>query len=263
MCRFYVVLLLAAGTLVSACVPARIPVPSDRASVSAEVEEQLFDRMREAGSRFQSLEGVARVHVVWQGKNATVTQVLLAEKPDRFRAETLNPFGFGSPLLLMATDGSELAVMVPGEGLMFRGEASSRNLQRFTRLPLQPADLVQLLLYQVPLIPFEERSASVGSAGDFLLQLRGSEKRRQELRFDKNQQLVESAYYHGDDLALRVRYENFSAGEFPFPRSSFMEMPQQQAEASLTFSELATNVLPAAKLFRLATPGGYEERPIP
>ncbi len=231
--------------------------------MSSEVEIQLFDRVQAAGRMFQSLEGVARVHVVWQGKNATVTQALLAEKPDRFRAETLNPFGFGSPLLLMATDGSELAVMVPGEGLMFRGEASSRNLQRFTRLPLQPADLVHLLLYQVPVIPYAERTGSVGAAGDYLLQLQGTENRRQELWFDQTRRLVESTYYVDDDLALRVRYDNFSAEELPFPRSAFMEMPQQQAEASLTFSELATNVVPETQRFRLATPKGYEERLIP
>ncbi len=231
--------------------------------MSSAIEMQLFDRLEEAGRRFQSLEGVAKVHVEWQGKNATVTQALLAEKPDRFRAETLNPFGFGSPLLLMATDGSELAVMIPGEGVMFRGEASSRNLQRFTRLPLHPADLVQLLLYQVPVIVHEERIGSVGPTGDLLLQLRGAKDVRQELRFDKHQQLVESAYYTGDDLALRVRYEDFSEGEFSFPHSSFMEMPQQQAEAKLSFSELAINVVPDAQRFYLVTPAGYEERSIP
>jgi outer membrane lipoprotein-sorting protein len=261
-CRFYVVL-LAASVLVSACVPARVPTPAGRVPLSSTVEMQLFDRVQVAGRMFRSLEGVAKVHVVWQGKNATVTQALLVEKPDRFRSETLNPFGFGSPLMLMATDGSELAVMVPGEGLMFRGEASSRNLQRFTSLPLQPADLVHLLLYQVPVIPYKERIGSLGAAGDYLLQLQGTENRRQELWFDKHQQLVESAYYNGDELALRVKYGNFSVGEFPFPHFSFMEMPQQQAEASLTFSELATNVVAEAQRFHLTTPEGYEERSIP
>ena len=256
-------LLLIAGTLVSACVPARISSIPGREPLAPEMEMQLWDRLRKTGAMFQSLEGVARVHVVWQGKTATMTQALLVEKPDRFRAETLNPFGFGSPLMLMVTDGTELAVMVPGEGLMFRGEASSRNLQRFTRLPLQLADLVHLLLYQVPVIPYESLAGSVGLAGDYLLQLQGTENGRQELWFDPNQRLVESVYYQGDNLALRVKYENFSEGESPFPRSASMEMPQQQAEASLTFSELATNVVSEGPRFRLATPEGYEERPIP
>jgi hypothetical protein len=201
--------------------------------------------------------------VVWQGKKATLTQALLVEKPDRFRAETLNPFGFGSPLLLMATDGRELAVMVPGEGLMFRGEASTRNLQRFTKLPLQLADLVHLLLYQVPVIPYAVLNGSVGPGGDYLLQLQDTEGRRQELWFDPDLKLVHSAYFQGSELDLRIRYDNFSAEDFPFPRSVFMEMPLQQAEASLAFSQVATNIAPEGRQFRLTTPEGYQERPIP
>jgi len=260
--RWCYVLLLAGCTLFTACAPVKLAAP-ERTALPPAIERQLWENLQASGSLFQSLEGLAKVQVDWQGKNATVTQVLLVEKPDRFRAETLNPFGFGSPLLLMATDGSELAVMVPGEGRMFRGEATSRNLQRFTKVPLPLEDLVHLMLYQVPVISYDERTASMGEGGDYLVVLRDGEDRRQELLFNPLLQLVETAYYQEEELALRVRYDNFSEGANPFPRAAFLEMPMQQAKATLAFSELKTNVTPALARFSLATPPGYEERPIP
>ena len=141
-----------------ACVPVK-PTPSERWSpTTPEITRQLFKTLQETKGRFHSLRGLAKVHVLWQGKDVTATQAVLVEKPNRFRSETLNPFGFGSPLLLMATDGEELAVMVPGDGLLFRGEATSHNLWRFTKVPLSLQDLVCLMLYDVPVISHQEHS---------------------------------------------------------------------------------------------------------
>jgi hypothetical protein len=231
--------------------------------VSDEVVERLFDRMQESGRMFQSLQGLVKVQVVWQGKKNNLNQALQLEKPDRFRAETLNPFGFGSPLLLMATDGRDLAVMIPGEGLLLRGEATTQNLQRFTKLPLQIADLVHFLLYQIQIIPAQHQRGTLGPTGDYRLDLYGADGRRQELLFRNDMQLLETAYYRDDNLVLRVRYDNFTEGATPFPLFAQISMPQQQAEASLRFSEILTNLPLSAGLFQLATPPGYEERPFP
>lgn len=259
--KFPLLFFFVLGLALAGCVPATL-APS-RAPLSVGQEDRLWDRVRDNGRQYQSLRGLAKVQVSWQGKNASVTQVLVVETPDRFRAETLNPFGFGSPLLLMATDGRQLAVMVPGEGRMFRGEATSRNLQRFTRVPLYLEDLVQFILYQVPVIAHDERRAYLVADGRMLLELRDGDRRRQDLYFNPSELLLETAYYEGEELTLRVRYDGFSPGEDPFPLSASLEMPGRQARASLVFSELQTNVSPEAALFLLGTPPGYEETPIP
>ena len=258
--KFFLLLIVALALTLSGCVPATL-APS-RAPLSAGQEDRLWERVRDNGQQYQSLRGLAKVQVSRQGKNAGVNQVLVVEKPDRFRAETLNPFGFGSPLLLMATDGRELAVMVPGEGQMFRGEATSLNLQRFTQVPLYLEDLVQFILYQVPLIPHDDRRAYRIADGRMQLELRDGD-RRQEIYFNDGEQLLETSYYEREELTLRVRYDNFTPEEKPFPHSASLEMPGRQARASLVFSELETNVSPDAALFLLDTPPGYEEIPIP
>jgi len=246
-----------------ACVPGK-PTPSEQwFPATPEITRQLFETLQGTKGKFHSLRGLAKVHVLWQGKDVTATQAMLVEKPDRFRAETLNPFGFGSPLLLMATDGEEMAVLVPGDGLLFRGEATSHNLWRFTKVPLSLQDLVCLMLYDVPIISYQKRIAMVNAEGEYRLILQGVQNRRQELQFNGRMQLVEVAYFLNNDLALQVKYDNFSAAAVPFPQSALMKMPLQKAEASLTFSEVATNVTATLDNFQLSTPPGYQERPIP
>lgn len=255
-------LFLLAVPWLAGCIPPRDAGQEVRTAVSDTVLDALMERLQESGRSFKSLQGLAKVQVVWQGKRSNFNQALQLEKPDRFRAETLNPFGFGTPLLLMAADGRDLAVMIPGDGTLLRGEASSKNLQRFIKLPLQLADLVHFLLYQVQVIPAQQRRGTLGPTGDYRLELYDGDD-RQELLFSRDMQLLETTYFRAGNLVLTVRYDNFTEGGSPFPRFAHLSMPLQQAEAALTFSEFEMNLSLPADLFQLVTPPGYEERPFP
>ena len=246
--------------VLTACVP-RPPAPAVPAVAPQVSEEILLEGLAQNARAFQSLQGLAKVRVNAGGKSLSATQVLLAEKPDRFRAETLSPFG--QPLLLMATDGQEMDVMIPSEGRFYRGEASPKNVQRFTRLPLQVTDLVHLLLYETPVIGHGERTLAAGEEGDYLLTLFGESGRLQRLRFDAALHLVESAYFRDDVLQLRVTYDQFQGDLHPFPRSVFLEMPALKAEGSLAFSEVRTNVAIPPERFTLTPSPGMEILPIP
>jgi hypothetical protein len=241
----------------AACAP-RPPVPSVAPPVS---EEILLETLEQNARAFHSLQGLAKVRVTAGGKSMAGTQALFLEKPDRFRAETLSPFG--QPLLLMATDGQELDVMIPSEGRLYQGEASPRNVQRFTRLPLRLTDLVHLLLYQAPVIGHVERILEAGADGGFLLTLSGEDGRRQQLRFNTALRLVETTYVRDDVLQLRVSYDQFMGDLHPFPRAVFLEMPPLNAEGSLVFSEVRTNVAIPSERFNLTPPPGMEVLPIP
>lgn len=242
--------------LLASCAPRpTIPVMAPPAT-----EESLLGILEQNARAFQTLRGLAKVRITAGGRSLSGNQVLLAEKPARFRAETLSPFG--QPLLLMATDGREMDVMIPSEGTFYRGEASPENVQRFTRLPLRLTDLVHLLLYQVPVIGHDERSL-VREEGGYLLTLSGDDGRLQNLRFNSELQLVESAYFSHDVLQLRVSYDRFMGDLQPFPREVFMTMPELNAEGSLLYSELRTNVAIPPERFTLTPARGMEIRPIP
>jgi outer membrane lipoprotein-sorting protein len=256
--RFLILAALAFALLLGACAPILVSPP---AHVPPYLEERLLQQLEENGRAFRSIQGLAKVRVKTPDRSLTTTQVVLAEKPDRFRAETLSPFG--TPLLMMATDGSELTVLIPSDRKFYRGEASPGNLQRLTRLPLQMEDLIRIVLYQAPMIPYQRSALSPVDDGGYLLELSGDADVRQELFFDRELRLVQAAYWAGDALQLRIRYDKFEGEVRPFPRETYLEMPAQQVEARLDFSEARTNVVIPGERFVLTPPEGVSVSPIP
>jgi outer membrane lipoprotein-sorting protein len=225
------------------------------------MEKVLLERLAENAEAFRSLEGVAKVRVATGDESVASTQVLFAEKPNRLRTETLSLFG--QPVLLMATDGNELTVMLPAEGRIFRGEASARNLRRITRVPLRLSDLVQILLYQAPMINYYEKTLTTGEEGEYLLILYDKEGRRQELLFNQELNLVKVAYYQDNSLLVRINYDKFSDEVDFFPESVFLKMPEYDIQISLVFSEVRTNVAIPEGRFILTPPSGVEIQPLP
>jgi outer membrane lipoprotein-sorting protein len=246
-------LILLLPLLLAACVPRVLPPTVTVPPSSAEL---LLERLADSATAFASLEGLARVRIRTEARSQTVTQVLFAEKPDRLRLEALSPFG--QPLLVAATDGRQLDVLIPGDGKFYSGEVSPERLQRLTRLPLQLTDLVHLLLYQVPIISHERQSVAPEVDGGTLLTLHATGARRQELRFDRLLRLTGAAYFQDDELLLRVGYERFTDDLRPFPMTASLAMPATKTEATVTFSELQTNVTIPPERFRLTPPRGME-----
>ncbi|MEJ2201833.1 MAG: DUF4292 domain-containing protein [Desulfuromonadaceae bacterium] len=258
-----VLVLLLCALFGSACAPLRPEREPERVPLSSAQLDALLLRLEQSGQPFHSLQGMARIQLLWHGEEKNLKQVFHLEWPDRFRAETLNPFGFGSPALLMAADGRDLTVVLPGEGLVLRGAASAQNVQRVTQLPLQIDDLVNILLWRIQAIAAGGRSGSLGPTGDYRLELYAVDGRWQQLSFDRDMRLLEASWYQDGRLLLQVRYDQFSAEAVPFPQRIQINLPPQRSELSLTFSDLELNRPLAAKLFQLATPPGYQERPFP
>lgn len=251
-------LMLLLPLLLAACAVRPVAPPPGAPPASAAL---LLERLADSATAFASLEGVAKVRINTEARTQSVTEVLFAEKPDRLRLETLSPFG--QPLLVMATDGRQIDVLIPGEGKLYSDEVSLDRLQRLTRLPLQLTDLVHLLLYQVPVIGHEHHSVAPAADGETLLTLYAAEGRRQELRFDRLLRLVAAAYYRDDELLLKVDYDRFTGESRPFPMTASLAMPAANTAATVAFSEVRTNVAIPAERFRLTPPRGVEILPFP
>ncbi|HKK00873.1 MAG TPA: DUF4292 domain-containing protein [Desulfuromonadales bacterium] len=244
--RFFLLLCL----MLTACAPRAIrppelhPVPATTllASVSA------------SGRAFHSLRGLAKVKVVDSGRTIGGTQVILAEKPDRLRAETLSPFG--QPLLVLASDGRQLSILAPGEGRFYQGPATAQNLGRFTGFAVPLPTLVQILLYQVPVIAGSQQSVSITKDGRYRLTLQTYNGQREVLYFDANKRLVEMNYSADGELKFLVSWSRFTTGERAFPQAATLSLPRQQTEVSLMFTELKINAPIPAERFDLKPPAG-------
>jgi outer membrane lipoprotein-sorting protein len=237
-----------------ACVP-RPTLAPPLAPLPAVTAADLVVRLDEAGAGIRSLRGLARARVTVGDRTVATSQVLLAEDPDRLRAETLSPFG--TALLTLVSDGRELAVSLPGEGRFLRGPATSQNLQRFTRLPLEPADLVGILLYRPPRFDWDKALAET-APDHYRLVLSHPAGTRQVFVFDAALNLTGAAYFQEENLLLQVSYQAFRTGPPRFPATSELQIPSRELRALLEFSEFDLNPALPPERFRLIPPAGVE-----
>ena len=100
-------------------------------AVSEEFGSTLLHEWLTASGRHAALQGVAKLRVQTPQRTLSGTQVLLVEKPDRLRAETLSPFG--TPVLVLTADGSDLAVLLPNLPLLLYRLVSRRIVKKRKR----------------------------------------------------------------------------------------------------------------------------------
>lgn len=232
---------------------ATLPAYQPGVAITEDVGRSLLHDWLASSRRHDTLQGVAKVRVQTAERNVSGTQVLLVERPDRLRAETLSPFG--TPLLVMAADGRDLGVWLPGENLYYGGPATPENLSRFTRLPLHAADLVDILLARPPVIAHRQLTTFLLPAGGWRIELVGG-TRGQQLLFDGNRRLREVRYLKGEELQLQLVYGDAGPEPQALPRRIDLELPGEKVRASLTFTELVTDRPPQPGIFTLAIPAG-------
>ncbi len=247
----WLISLIFASSLLISCAPVQPkPVTSP---ISPGFAHELIQSWHENYAHITSVQGLAKVKVQTTEKSLSGSQVILAEKPNRLRTETLSPFG--SPLLILVTDDESLGVSVPGQNVFYSGAATAENLGRFVRIPLQVNDLVALLLYQPPLISVRSEEAFKIQNEGWLL-IRHNETFRQELTFNSDRLLIAVSYYDNGELFLQLNYGNFASEEGFFPKHFGVDLPEQQITATLDFSDLQTNGKLKSGIFQLSPPEG-------
>ncbi|MDT8419582.1 MAG: DUF4292 domain-containing protein [Desulfuromonadales bacterium] len=212
---------------------------------------ELLESFARTQGLYRSLDGEARVGVTVADKFFSSQQFLLVDRPDRLRIDALS--SFGQLLLQLAVDRDEMMVFlnttVPGR--YYRGAASDANLWRFTRLPIGLEQMLELLLYDPPLIASAALRVAHHPQGA-LLSLDGGSQ-RQEIVFDRRWRPVFISYFDRDQLSLQVGYEKFSEVS-GFPSRIRIEIPGQKTSASVRFSEVRTNVAIPAERFSFVQP---------
>lgn len=222
--------------------------------------EQLLSQIASESGQYLSLDGAASVSLTTGDKFFSSQQFLLLQKPNRLRADVLS--GFGQLILQMASNGEMLSVFlnttVPGRFL--RGPASYENIFRFVRVPLKTEDLLELLLYDPPLIAYQHSSVETSPTA-LTLVLSGSDS-RQELLFDRQLLLVGCRYYNSGEMYLSVDYKKISEKD-RFPHKIEILMPQEQTRVKVSFSELKLNGEIERTQFYLKRPPNVLLEPLP
>jgi hypothetical protein len=236
--------------------------PRKPVAVPSVTTDELLAVLAENAASFSSLKGKARISYREEGrKTVKARNILVVAKPHYIRSEILGLFN--QPAAVVAVNGDVLHFLVPGEGVLYRGEASAGNLQRILRIPLQVNDLVNFILYEIPLIEYRSSSLSITENGSIRLLLEGKSGLQEELFFDREKNLTGVRFKEAKKEILNLAYADFSAGEKPFPHHLVLKLPVRGAEAQIHFSSLDTNVGPDDELFHLKKPEGFELRQLP
>lgn len=115
----------------------------------------------------QAIRGTAKLRVTVDSQNPeeqpqqlSTSQAVLVRAPASFRLESLSPFGVS---YAVASDGRQLAVLVAGEGVLYRGDASARTIGAATGVLAEAREVTSLLLGLPPVPPLDEAAAWVST----------------------------------------------------------------------------------------------------
>ena len=172
-----------------------------------------------------------------------VRQVVLAERPDRLRLESLNLLGQTASLLV--TDGAVYA-LYDGEGLQ-RGPVTADVLREYAGLDLDPEEAVELLV-AAPVLPEGLPEAVLASGEQRLAEYRG-----RRLRFDATGELRAIEALDGaGQVKWRAEYDGWrdvSGGRYPFVM--VFSFPPRELEARLLLEEAEPHPALDPSLFSL------------
>lgn len=253
--RLWIILVLLAVAFLVSCAPARPPVPT-LAHVSA---AELLQLLRTQGQRFQTLQGTVSLRMSHDGERHSVKQVLLLQRPDMFRAEVLGPFG--QPVMTVAAANDRLSAFVPGEARFYTGPATSENLYRLVRLPLEVKQLLQFVFYDVPLLPDSSGDVSVEN-GFYVINRLSADGRRQELRFDEQRRLRQVRYFSNKNELLLANYDDVRDDD-GLPLSLRLKLPADDMEVELVWRDVRSNGEILSSRFHLAPPPGAQVLALP
>jgi hypothetical protein len=209
------------------------------------------------------------------------SQAIVVERPASFRLEALSPFGV---TYAVASDGTQLAILIPGERTIYRGAASAPTLGMATGVAASSAEVAEVLLGLPPVPELSLRNAWVSrgreaglATGDVpgeleptvLLHAYSNEAPGDTFVVgfaplpDRDAAAIvffERITAQGEKL-LEARFGNFrTIGEVPFASAVTVRTPK--AEAILQYGDVTLNPAVDRSRFSLPTPSGMREAPL-
>ncbi|MEW6273054.1 MAG: hypothetical protein AB1689_27565, partial [Thermodesulfobacteriota bacterium] len=211
------------------------------------------------------------------------SQAVLVETPSSFRLEALSPFGV---TYAVASDGSELAILVPGERTVYRGPATAPAIGMATGVAASAAEATEVLLGLPPVPPLTLGGAWVSSgrqAGLATGALPGEIEPTVLLHAfsaeapgdtfvvgfarlpEGDEPPVVAVLFErisaGGEKVLEARFGNFRMVD-GVPLATSITVRTPHAEAILQYGDVTLNPPVERERFSLATPAGMREAPL-
>jgi outer membrane lipoprotein-sorting protein len=109
--------------------------------------EKMIEALAERDRRLACVQTPAVMEYTAGAQHVKAKEDIVAKRPGNLRVEAMSPFGVA---LLLAAQGSELAIFEPGQNRFMRGQATADTLYKYVRIPMAPTDAVGLLMGLAP-----------------------------------------------------------------------------------------------------------------
>lgn len=222
----------------------------------------LLAAVRAHGEAIQSLSAELTLEVWRDRERVRLRQLVIVERPDRLRIDSLSPFD--QPLSTLVSDGQTLSIYALEDQRFYQGRASPENLVRLVPIRLEPRELGALLRGEVPLIDHREATVSwVGATGRYRLDLVG-EGQRQRVEFEPlAKRVTETRVWRGERLAYAARLGDYSGTDLTaIPRRMRFESPADGLQIDVVVQAHQVNRAIPAAAFTLSVPRGVEIEPL-
>jgi len=103
----------------------------------------LSEFLNQRDNAVHSMQSGAVMEYTGGGQHFKARENLIVQRPASMRVEVMSAAGV---VLVVATDGSQLAVFEPGKNTLLHGPASAATLERYARIPMTPDAAARLLL---------------------------------------------------------------------------------------------------------------------
>ena len=218
-------MLLLAALETSACIVIRTPpVPEPPSPIpgfdAAKYQVQkLIAALAERDKGLDSMQTPAVMEYTAGDQHVKAREEIVVKRPGNLRVEAMAAFGVA---LLLAAQGSELAIFEPGRNRFMRGNATADTLYRYVRIPMAPADAVGLLMgLAPPEFALTAGADSVSYDGAMTVALYGSTASgTRELGFSAGNLVMvrETAANGNGRVSYEVRYSDYhDIGGVMFP----------------------------------------------
>ena len=204
---------------------------------------------------------MAKVKVKTADEKFSVKELIVAQRPDLLRLETLSPLGH--PQFFAVANGEALYLFAPSENTFYYGTTSPQHMSSFLPLNLSLENVVPLILGGVQLIDYDTEHVGCQVLGDYYsVQLWAEdENTRQVLTVGlQNLTVMASEIYHNrEELYFSAQYEDYeTTGEILFPKKITVFMPRDNTTVTIKYKQLEflAEIDPAE--FSLTVPQGAE-----
>jgi len=145
--------------------------------------EAAIARMRATYECSRGIKGEAKLTYFGDGGRVRGSVLYLGELPERVRFDVISPFG--ATISTLTADGENFALYDLREKQFLHGPANTCNLSRFTRVPIPPHALVQLLRGEAPVLVHTPASATIDwESGRYVVRIPSKHQAREEIHLE-------------------------------------------------------------------------------